>query len=357
MKTEQELIIEDEGEGVVLLVPVLESTPEPKSETRIAGDTGTQALALPEGLQLPRLIADAGEKASWRFINFFTAEIENDNTRMAYLRAFRQFDAWCEQKGFGLEQLQPFVVAAYTREMKETKHPQTVKQHLAALRMLFDNLVIGQVIPNNPAASVRGPKYSTKKGKTPVLTADETRQLFKAIDTSHLVGLRDRALIGTMVYTFARVSAVVNMTVEDFCQSGVKWRVRLHEKGGKFHEVFAHHNLVEYLHEYIQAAGISEEKKTPLFRTAVGRSRKLTSHAMNRHDAIRMVKRRANDAGVSEQIGCHTFRATGITNYLMNEGTLEFAQKLACHESARTTGLYDRRDDEVSLDEIEKIKI
>ena len=357
MKTEQELTIEGEGEGVVLLVPVLEPTPEPKSEMKIAGDTSAHALALPESLILPRLIADAGEKASWRFINFFTAEIENDNTRMAYLRAFRQFDAWCEQKGFGLEQLQPFVVAAYTKEMKETKHPQTVKQHLAALRMLFDNLVIGQVIPNNPAASVRGPKYSTKKGKTPVLTADETRQLFKAIDTSHLIGLRDRALIGTMVYTFARVSAVVNMTVEDFCQSGVKWRVRLHEKGGKFHEVFAHHNLVEYLHEYIQAAGISEEKKAPLFRTAEGRSRKLTSHAMNRHDAIRMVKRRANDAGVSEQIGCHTFRATGITNYLMNEGTLEFAQKLACHESARTTGLYDRRDDEVSLDEIEKIKI
>jgi len=359
MKTEQELTIEGEGQGVVLLVPALGLTLDPKSEMRIGipGDTGGQALALPEGLQLPRLIADAGEKASWRFINFFTAEIENDNTRMAYLRAFRQFDAWCEQKGFGLEQLQPFVVAAYTKEMKETKHPQTVKQHLAALRMLFDNLVIGQVIPNNPAASVRGPKYSTKKGKTPVLTADETRQLFKAIDTSHLIGLRDRALIGTMVYTFARVSAVVNMTVEDFCQSGVKWRVRLHEKGGKFHEVFAHHNLVDYLHEYIQAAGIAEEKKSPLFRTAEGRSRKLTSHAMDRHDAIRMVKRRANDAGVSEQIGCHTFRATGITNYLMNEGTLEFAQKLACHESARTTGLYDRREDEVSLDEIEKIKI
>ena len=147
------------------------------------------------------------------------------------------------------------------------------------------------------------------------------------------------------------------MTVEDFCQSGVKWRVRLHEKGGKFHEVFAHHNLVEYLHEYIKAAGISEEKKAPLFRTAEERSRKLTSHAMNRHDAIRMVKRRANDACVSEQIGCHTFRATGITNYLTNEGTLEFAQKLACHESARMTGLYDRCDDQVSLDEIEKIKI
>ncbi|MCX6378986.1 MAG: tyrosine-type recombinase/integrase [Armatimonadetes bacterium] len=341
-----------EGEGAILL-----PTPEPKGELVLAGDTGAHAMSLPAELNLPKLITDAGDKARLRFVNFFTAEIENDNTRMAYYRAVRQFDAWCEKRGIGLQQLQPFVVATYAKELKEKRHPQTVKQHLAALRMLFDNLVIGQVIPNNPAASVRGPKYSTKKGKTPVLTQDETQKLIRKIDTSHLVGLRDRALIGTMVYTFARVSAVINMRVEDFYQTGIQWKVRLHEKGGKFHEVFAHHNLIKYLHEYIEAAGIADDKKAPLFRTAEGRKRTLTEHAMDRHDAIRMVKRRAHDAGVSDKIGCHTFRATGITNYLMNDGTLEFAQKLACHESARTTGLYDRRDDEVSLDEIEKIKI
>ena len=336
-------------QGAILLLP------EPKGELVVAGNTGGQEVALPAELNLPKLITDAGEKATLRFINFFTAEIENDNTRMAYYRAVRQFDAWCEKRGIGLHQLQPFVVAAYTKELKETRHPQTVKQHLAALRMLFDNLVIGQVLPNNPAASVRGPKYTTKKGKTPVLI--ETRQLFDAMDTSQLIGLRDRALIGVMVYSFARVSAVINMKVEDFYQTGHKWKIRLHEKGGKFHEVFAHHNLAEYLHEYIAAAGIAEQKKAPLFRTSEGRSRKLTDNAMNRRDALFMVKRRAENAGVNGMIGCHTFRATGITNYLMNKGTLEFAQKLACHESARTTGLYDRRDDEVSLDEIEKIVI
>jgi site-specific recombinase XerD len=356
---------DEKGTGALVLLPVPPTTPEqgPEKvlppaggEILVAAD-GEAALTLPPGLKLPRLITDAGEKATWKFINFFTAEIENDNTRMAYLRAVRQFDAWCDTRGITLAQLQPFVVATYAKELKETRHPQTVKQHLAALRMLFDSMVIGQVIPNNPASSVRGPKYSTKKGKTPVLTADETRQLFNGIDTGHLVGLRDRALIGVMVFSFARVSAVIHMKVEDFYLNGVKWKIRLHEKGGKFHEVFAHHNLTEYLHEYIQAAGISEEKKGPLFRTTEGRSRKLTNHAMDRHDAIRMVKRRAQDAGVSDKIGCHTFRATGITTYLKNKGTLEFAQKLACHESARTTGLYDRRDDEVSLDEIEKIMI
>lgn len=317
----------------------------------------TNGIAIPAGLNLPRLITDAGDGATRRFVNFFTAEIENDNTRMAYLRAIRQFDAWCQECGVGLHQLEPFVVATYTKQLKDTRHPQTVKQHLAALRMLFDNLVVGQVIPHNPAASVKGPKYSTKKGKTPVLSAQDTRVLLNSIDVSHVVGLRDRALIGAMVFSFARVSAVVNMNVEDFYQAGRKWKLRLHEKGGKYHEVLAHHNAEEYLHAYVEAAGIAEHKKGPLFRTTEGTSRVLTANQMSRRDALKMIKRRALEAGVDASIGCHTFRATGITTYLKNGGTLEYAQKLACHESARTTGLYDRRDDEVSLDEIERILI
>jgi site-specific recombinase XerD len=324
---------------------------------RVGNGGGAALPALPSGLNLPGFITGAGERAAWRFVNFFTAEIENDNTRAAYFRAVRQFDEWCLARGLGLEQLQPFLVAAYAKKLKETRHPQTVKQHLAALRMLFDRVVIEQVIPSNPAASVKGPKYSTKKGKTPVLSAQETRTLLNAIDTGHGIGLRDRALIGVMVYSFARVSAVVNMRVEDFYQSGRKWKIRLHEKGGKFHEVLAHHNAEEYLHYYIEHAGIGEDRKGPLWRTTAGTSRKLTESAMTRRDAHRMIKRRAADAGVDERIGCHTFRATGITAYLKNGGTLEHAQRLACHESARTTGLYDRRDDEVSLDEIERIVI
>ena len=179
---------------------------------------------------VPRLIADAGDQATLRFINFFTAEIENDNTRSAYFRAIRQFDDWCGAHGLALSGLQPFVVAAYAKELKESRHPQTVKQHLAALRMLFDNLVVGQVLPLNPAASVKGPRYSTKKGKTPVLTAEDTRTLLNSITAEHVVGLRDRALISLMVFSFARISAAVHMRVEDFYPSGRRWKIRLHEK-------------------------------------------------------------------------------------------------------------------------------
>ena len=131
--------------------------------------------------------------------------------------------------------------------------------------MCFDFLVVRQVVPWNPASSVRGPKYVVKRGKTPVLTAEQARQLLDSIDLSTVAGLRDRAILGVMVYSFARVGAVVGMNVDDYYQNGRRPRLQLHEKGGKFHEVPAHHNAEAYLDAYIEAAGVAGEKKTPLF--------------------------------------------------------------------------------------------
>jgi site-specific recombinase XerD len=305
---------------------------------------------------LPSLITAAGDKAARRFIEFFTAEIRNKNTRAAYARAVYLFSDWCDSKRLLLEVLTPVHVAGYIEELGSTLAKPTVKQHLAAIRMLFDYLVIGQVVPVNPASSVRGPKYVVKKGKTPVLEANDARRLLDSIDTQSIAGLRDRALIGTMVYTFARVSAVIGMNVEDFCQRGRRQWVRLHEKGGKHHEVPAHHNLDEYLHAYIDAAGVAGEKKAPLFRT-LDRKRCLTEDRIERREALGMIKRRARKAGLADDICCHTFRATGITAYLQNGGTVEGAQAIAAHESPRTTKLYDRTNDEITLDEVERIAI
>jgi integrase len=222
--------------------------------------------------------------------------------------------------------------------------------------MLFDWLVIGHVVAHNPATSVRGPKHVVKRGKTPVLTAEEARALLDAIDTSTLIGLRDRALIGVMVYSFARVSAAVSMKTEDFYAEGKRWWQRLHEKGGKRHEVPAHHNADEYLDAYLKVSEIGDERHSPLFRT-IDRSGRVTERGMTRIDALRMVKRRAKAAGLSEKVCCHSFRATGITAYLENGGTIENAQAIAAHESPRTTKLYDRTSDELTLDEIERIAI
>jgi site-specific recombinase XerD len=306
--------------------------------------------------RIPPIIEDAGEDATKRFIEFFTATIRNKNTRLAYGRAVSHFFSWCAERRFTLELIEAVVVAAYIEELGRTFSKPTVKQHLAAIRMLFDWLVIGQIVPMNPASPVRGPRHVVTRGKTPVLTASEARQLLDSIDTSSIVGLRDRALIGLMVYSFARVSAAVSMNVEDYFQQGKKWWFRLHEKGGKRHEVPAHHNAEAYIDAYLQSAGIGDDKKGPLFRT-VDPFGKLTTNRLARNDVLRMVKRRARLANLPESICCHTFRATGITAYLENGGTIENAQAIAAHESPRTTKLYDRTGDDITLDEVERIII
>jgi len=222
--------------------------------------------------------------------------------------------------------------------------------------MLFDWLVIGQIVPMNPAASVRGPKYVVKVGKTPVLTPDQARELLDSIDVSSIIGLRDQAIIGFMCYTFARATATAAMKVKHYFESGKRWRFLLHEKGGKRHEVPAHHNAEVYVDAYIAGAGIGDQKDSPLFRS-VDRYRELTDRPMTRHDILRMIKRRAKHAGIPSSTCCHTMRATGITALLLNGGTIENAQVIAAHESPRTTKLYDRTGDEITLDEVERIAI
>jgi integrase len=155
------------------------------------------------------------------------------------------------------------------------------------------------------------------RGKTPVLSADEVRQLLDSIDTSELIGLRDRALIGLMGYSFARVSAAGGLRVEDYFQQGRRAWLRLHEKGGKRHEVPCHHALDEYLDAWIRAAGLGDDKKAPLF-SSIHKGNKLTGNSMTRSDILYMIKRRARDAGLPYSTCCHSFRATGITAYLQN---------------------------------------
>ncbi len=226
------------------------------------------------------------------------------------------------------------------------------------MRTLFDWLVVNQVVPINPASSVKGPKYEVKKGKTPVLTAAEARKLLDAIDVSSPVGLRDRALIALMVYTFARIGAVTRMRIEDDQVQGRRTWVRLQEKGGKRHEMpCCHHNHEEYPEEYLDGAGIEGDKKGYLFRTSRGRAGELSNLPMAQQHVHRMNGRRAADAGIRTKISCHIFRATGIKEDLRNGGKPELAQQKANHESVRTTGLYDRRNDRVSLDEVERILI
>ena len=322
-------------------------TPKPNKQHLVAGSD----------LQLPALIRSAGKRTITRYIEFFAAHIRNKNTRAAYVTAVSRFFDWCDDNGIeSLIDIEPLHVAAYIELMTNSDaSPQTVKQHLAGIKSMFDWLVLGSEIAGNPASIVRGPKSSSKKGKTPILSAEEVRTLMESIPTDTISGLRDRALIATMTYSFARVSAALGMNVKDVYTTKHRLWLRLYEKGGKRHEVPAHHKLEEYLREYIEAADL---KRGPLFRTLKGKSNVLNNTRLQRRECLAMVKRRVANAGLDSNLSNHSFRGTGITAYLDHpDAKLEHAQDLANHADPKTTRLYDRRSDQLSLDEIEKINI
>ena len=159
-----------------------------------------------------------------------------------------------------------------------------------------------------------------------------------------------------MLYSFARVSAVLGMRRQDYFQQGSRGWLRLHEKGGKRHDVPAHHRAAEALDKYVEAAELDEPKAT-LFQSVDPAGCRLTGRALQRRVVLAMIKRRAAAAGLPPSTCCHTFRATGITAYLSNGGTLEHAQQIAGHASPKTTKLYDRTADTVTVEEIERIMI
>jgi site-specific recombinase XerD len=306
----------------------------------------------------PALIAESGPRASYRFLEFFTAKIRNAHTRRAYTRAVTEFFDWLAAKDVTrLADIESIHVATYIEELSRERSAPTAKLRLAALRHLFDWMVIGQIMPTNPAAAVRGPRHIVRRGKTPVLDPAEARQLIDAIDTTKIIGLRDRALIGLMVYSFARIGAALGMRVEDVYSQNRRLWVRLNEKGGKQHAMPCHHNLETYLHAYIDGAGLAGDPKALLFQTYSPSTRQLTGNPLSQPNAYMMIQRRAQGAEITTKIGNHTFRATGVTAYLKNGGTLEKAAQMANHASTRTTQLYDRRAEEVTLDEVERILV
>ncbi len=184
---------------------------------------------------LPAIVRAQGGRGSRRFIEFFTANIRNRNTRRAYARAVKQFFDWCDEHRLELHEIEAVTVAAYIEQLGNQASKPTVKQHLAAIRQLFDYLTTGGILEVNPAASVRGPNYVVKRGKTPVLSAEESRKLLDSIESNTLIGLRDRALIwghGLQLRPGRRDSDDATMRVGDYFQHRKRLWLRLHEKGG-----------------------------------------------------------------------------------------------------------------------------
>jgi site-specific recombinase XerD len=342
----------------------------------------------------PALVAWSGERAASRTIEFLTAGIHNPHTRRAYHRAARRFLAWCNARRVTLAEVRSPDVAGYIQELGETLAPLSVKQHLAALKHWFDWLVTGHVLEVNPAHAVRGPRYSQNIGKTPVLEKDEARALLDSIDNElkcireadekaaaealptslvqaarrvreqerrdhrRLIALRDKALIAVMLFSWARIGALVAMKRRDYRGAGTtRATLLLHEKNGRDHIVPAHHLAAEYLDAYIAMAGLGEKPDAPLWQNAPGHSRTLSGLALSERGALGIVKRRCRAAGLPSDICNHSFRATGITLHQDAKGDMEAARQLAGHANIKTTQLYNRSGDKRQKAEVERVQL
>jgi integrase/recombinase XerD len=287
---------------------------------------------------------------------FFKASISNEHTRRAYGRIAGRFLSWCDDRNLELRQITPGLAGEYIAQLAGS--PPSKNQALAALRHFFDALVQRHAVALNPFASVRGIKYSVSEGKTAELAIEQARKLFKSINTGTIVGLRDRAVLGVLAYTGARVGAVAKLRLADYRNLGEHRVLRFREKGGKDREIPVRHDLAAWLNEYIAAAGIAEDDgKTPLFRAAAGKRKRLTASAYTAHSMRQMMKRRLEDAGLPDLFSPHSFRVTVVTDLLNQNVPLEDVQYLAGHASPTTTRVYDRRRRRVTRNIVERISI
>ena len=308
----------------------------------------------PQNSLVPHLVVQGGQKAEEVFFEFFAAEIANPNTREHYLRDILRFSKWCADRGFHLRSISPIHLAAYREELKQDLAPPSVKRHFSALRRLFGYWVEKGVLERNPVREVKTEKFTREEGKTLAFDPEEMKLLMQSFDVDSIRDRRDRAIIGVMAYTFARVHAVCDLTVEDYFLQGRRYFIRLHEKGGKERVLPCNHKLEEYLESYLGTLG-EVKAKAPLFRSMKGKKLTLSNNPMSRTDIYAMVRKRVLGAGIAGRYSCHSFRATGITTFLENGGTLEKAQWIAGHADSRTTKLYDRRNVRASMADVERV--
>lgn len=317
---------------------------------------GDEELTRSDPAKLPDLIQQAGPAAHFAYEEFFHGRIRNPYTRKSYGHAVRQFLEHFRRQGTELVRITPADVGRYLDGLSYSAG--TKKVHLAALRNFFDELVRRHVLILNPAHSVRSERLQVIEGKTPEIAVEQARRLLRGIDTSHIVGLRDRAIIGILIYTAARVGAVAGLRRGDFYDLGEQYCLRFTEKRGKSRELPVRHDLRGYLIDYLNTGGMEySDKSSPLFRTTIRRTKALTQNGTSAGDIGRIVKRRLADAGLPVRFSPHSFRVCTITDLLQQGVPLADVQLLAGHSDPRTTRLYDRRHRQVTRNIVERISV
>ncbi|TWU34911.1 tyrosine-type recombinase/integrase [Novipirellula artificiosorum] len=340
--------------------------PLKNADTRLAkpGDADLVPVATIQGVsvrnqtdnEMPALVAAGGAAAQFAWEEFIYGKIRNPHTRAAYAHAVSQFLRHCKSIDKELPTITPRDVGSYLDGLAYA--PATKKLHLSALRHFFDTLVTRHVVVLNAAASVRGERLQVVEGKTPEMSTQQARKLMSSIDVESIVGLRDRAIIGILIYTAARVGAIAKLQMQHYFDTGEQYCLRFTEKGGKSREIPVRHDLQQFITAY-RTSGVLDnaDKSTPLFRSVVRRTKRLTENAMTAGDIGRMLKRRLRNAGLPSRLSPHSFRVTTITDLLSQGVPLEDVQNLAGHADPRTTRLYDRRQRKVTRNIVERISI
>lgn len=312
--------------------------------------TSTRTMSVPDA------ISELGPAAEFAYEEFFAAQVRNRHTRAAYRRAVGRFLTWLGTTGRSLPEVTPGMVGAYFDSLPHSV--ATKKLELAALRAFFDVLVTRHVVVLNPAAAVRGERYSVSEGHTPEATPEQARRLLASVSTAKLSGLRDRAVIACLIYTAARAGAVARLQLRDLQHDAGQYVLRFAEKGGRQREIPVRHDLQGYLFEYLSAAGFEPGRSTaPLFQSVRGRSEQLTGRSLTGVDICRIVKRCAKGAGLSARLSPHSFRVCAVTDLLGQGLPLEDVQYLVGHADPRTTRLYDRRGRKVTRNIVERISV
>lgn len=311
---------------------------------------------IPLGDMLPELVRSGGKPVQQAWTDFFDGKLANGHTRRAYETAVRQFLEWCSKHRLELNEVMAGDVGVYLRDHAGSLG--TKKLHLSALRRFFNLLVERHICLINPARVAETERYQVVEGKTPEIKAKQIRKLLDSIDTTTLVGKRDRAIISILIYTASRAGAVAKLRLGDIRGEPGSRKFRFQEKGGKSREIPVRHDLEQILFEYIDAAGLTgPSKDSPLFRAAIRRENRLSNRRLADNDVCRMVKRRILACGLPEDLSAHSFRVATITNLLSQEIPIESVQQLTGHADARTTKLYDRSNRKITRNLVERINL
>jgi site-specific recombinase XerD len=297
------------------------------------------------------------EKLREEFEDTIASELRNPNTLSAYLYAWRNFVDWCGRQEQKLDPLKVRAAHVGAWIAQHKGKPRTQRQHLSAVRRLFDVYVLKGLIETNPAARVKAAKFSVRRAGTTSLDPDEARRFFAQLKSYSLLQQRNMALVRVFFHHAPRVSAVVKLRVADYFLKGKQRWLRLGEKHGKVHELPVHPKAQQAIEVWLANSGLSDQSDWPLFPAFLRDRETSICHPISRRSLYKLLRRFARKAEIDKKIGCHSFRATAITFFRENGGSLEDAAKIANHERVDTTKLYDHTSDKALAGHILRVDI